>query len=141
MTMDAVPKKMWFGREPVWLVNAVTTAVVAVVALSPWPEVLESAIAAAVLAGGGLLIAATVVHRGVLAALLGLVRAFIAVLVLTGWDIAPAQQALMLVAIEAVASIFLSTQVTAPVGPDGEDRRQMASQHGAVQGDNVTGLA
>lgn len=129
-------KKTWFGKEPVWLVNTVTTAVVALVALSPWPEVLESAIAVAVVAGGGLLIAVTVVHRGVLAALLGLVRAFIAVLVLTGWDIGPAQQALVLVAIEAVASIFLSTQVTAPVGPDGEDRRQMS-----VSGDNVTGLA
>lgn len=142
MTMDAVPKKMWFGREPVWLVNTVVMAIVSVVALSPWPEALEAAIAAVAAAGGGLLVAATVLHRGVLAAVVGFVRAGIAVLVLTGWDIAPAQQALVLVAVESVMSIFLSTQVTVPVGPDGEDRRRAGSvQRGAVPGDNVTGLA
>ncbi|HEV2931016.1 MAG TPA: hypothetical protein VGW74_20225 [Propionibacteriaceae bacterium] len=137
MTIDAVPKKTWFGKEPVWLVNTVTTAVVAVVALSPWPEVLEAAVAAVAVAGGGLLIAATVVRRGALAALLGLVRAFITVLVLTGWDIDPSQQALILVAIEAVASIFLSTQVTAPISPDGTARgaNDRAPQSG------VTGVA
>lgn len=106
----------WFGREPAVLVGAVVAAVIAVVALLPLDVGLTAGIAAVVTATGGVVVAAAVTRDAQLPAILGLVRAGLALLVILGVDgLTDQYQALILVAVEAVFALFVRTQVDAPV--------------------------
>lgn len=95
------------GREPALLVAQVVSALIAVVVLAPLAENITAAIVAVITAAGGLVVAALVVRDGQLAALVGLARSGISLIVVLGVDWAPAYQVLVLVAIEQVAAIFM----------------------------------
>lgn len=106
----------WFGRDPATVVAQIVSAVIALVVLLPGiTDGLSAAIAAVATAIGGLVVAAYVRRDGQLAAIVGVGRAGIALIVLLGVPWAPAYQVLLLVAIEQVASLFVRDRVEAPV--------------------------
>jgi hypothetical protein len=122
MTDTPIGARLWFGRDPAVLVSMLVAAIGALVALIPMPEGLAAGIAALAAAVGGFVIAAAVKHDGQLPAILGIAKAGMYVLVLVGWNVPDTTQATVLVAIEAVAALFIRQNVTAMVGPDGETR-------------------
>jgi hypothetical protein len=122
MTTHTEKKVLWFGREPAWFVTALTAAVVALCALLPIANGLAAAIGGVVTAGGGLVIAFTVLRDGQVAAIVGLFKAAMVVLVLAGMNIDPATQAMVLIAVEAVGVLFIRGAVVAPVDINGYRR-------------------
>jgi hypothetical protein len=114
-TNPANAKGSWFGRDPATLVAQVVSAVVALLVLLPLVMVLKAALSALVIAAGGVVIAFAVRRDGQLAAIIGVGKAGIALIVVLGvqWD--PVYQALLLVAIEQVAMIFVRDRVEAKV--------------------------
>lgn len=110
---------LWFGRDPQLMVSLVVAAVSAIVALVPMAEGLAAAIAGVVSLVGGLVVAFAVKHEGQLPAILGLAKGLMYVLVIAGWNVPDTTQATVLVAIEAVAALFIRNNVVARVGPTG----------------------
>lgn len=121
-TANTGRKVLWFGRDPAAFVSALTAAVVAVCALAPMPDGMAAAVGAVVTAGGGLAIAFTVLRDGQVAAIVGLFKAGMVVLVLGGMDISSATQAAILVAVEAVGAIVIAQRVVAPLDINGYRR-------------------
>jgi hypothetical protein len=106
----------WFGRDPATVVAQIVSAVIALVVLLPnVTEGVAATIAALATAIGGLVVAAFVRRDGQLAAIVGVGKAGIALIVLLGVPWTSAYQALLLVAIEQVASLFVRDRVEAPV--------------------------
>lgn len=106
----------WFGRDPATLVAQIVSAVIAVVVLLPGiTEGLSATLAALAIAIGGFVVAAFVRRDGQLAAIVGVGKAGIALIVLLGVPWTSVYQALLLVAIEQVASLFVRDRVEAPV--------------------------
>jgi hypothetical protein len=120
---SAAPKVSWFGRDPAAFVTTLSAAVVAMVALLPGiPDGLAAAVGAAVTMGGGIVIAVVVLRDGQVAAIVGFFKAGFVVLVLLGWHVDPAQQALVLVAVEAIGALIVRPVVRAPVDSNGYRR-------------------
>lgn len=114
----------WFGRDPATVVAQIVSAVIALVVLLPGiTEGLSAAIVAVATAIGGFVVAAFVRRDGQLAAIVGMGRAGIALIVLLGVPWAPAYQVLLLVAIEQVASLFVRDRVVAPVDSEQTAKR------------------
>lgn len=111
---------LWFGRDPQLMVSLIVAAVAAIVALVPMNEDLAGAIAGVVSLVGGLVVAFAVKHEGQLPAILGLAKGLMYVLVIAGWNVPDTTQATVLVAIEAVAALFIRNNVVARIGPNGE---------------------
>jgi hypothetical protein len=120
MTTQTPSGTLWFGRDPAVLVSMLVGAIGALVALVPMPDGLAAGIAALAAAIGGFVIAAAVKHDGQLPAILGIAKAGMYVLVLVGWNVPDTTQATVLIAIEAVAALFIRQNVVAKVGPTGE---------------------
>ncbi len=115
----------WFGRDPAAVVGAVVAGLIAVIYLLPLYQTVTAALAAVVIAAGGALVALTAHADGQLAAVLGLVRAGLALGIVLGWHITDTQQALVLAAMEALAALLLRTQISAPQAADGTWRNKV----------------
>lgn len=109
----------WFGRDPATITGGVVAVLLALVALAPWSDVWQAAVAALITAAGGVIVAIVVVRDGQLPAILGLFKAGMAIWVLAGWEISDTQQGLVLVAVEAIFGLFVRTQVVAPIDANG----------------------
>jgi hypothetical protein len=112
----------WFARDPAAVTAQVVSAVVALLALLPLNNGINAALAAAVTALGGMIVAFVVVRDGQLAALLGFTRAGLALVVVLQVPISDTYQAMIIIAVEQIASLFIRTQVVAPLGSDGSAR-------------------
>lgn len=126
MTVTQIGTKQqasWFGRDPVAFIGLLSTAVVAVVVLVPGiPDGAAALIGALVLAGGGVVIAFTVLRDGQVAAIVGFFKAGMLVLVVLGFDIPSATQMGILVAVEAVGAVIVGKRVVVPLNADGTKR-------------------
>lgn len=114
-TNPADARGSWFGRDPATLVTQVVSAVIALVLLLRLGTVVSAAVAALAIAVGGIVIAFAVKRDGQLAAIVGVGKAIIALVVVLGVDWDPAYQALLLVAIEQVSMIFVRDRMEARV--------------------------
>lgn len=113
----------WFGRDPAAFVSGLSAAVVALAVLVPGlPDGAAALIGAVVTAGGGLIIALTVLRDGQVAAIVGLFKAGMVLLVVLGLDISSATQAAILVAVEALGAIVIAKRVVVPLNADGTRR-------------------
>lgn len=114
-TNPANAKGSWFGRDPATLVGMINAAVLSLLAVLVTDNVIAGAVGAVVTAISAAIIAFAVRRDGQLAAIVGIGRTIVALTVLLGvhWD--PAYQVVLLVAIEAVASIFVRDRVEAKV--------------------------
>lgn len=112
----------WFGREPAVLVAQVSSALIAVIMLLPMPEPVTAALAAGVVAIGGLVVAFAVQRDGLLPALMGVGRAGLALAVVLGLPVTEIYQGLILVALEQIAQIFIRDRVVARVSQLGHVR-------------------
>jgi nicotinamide riboside transporter PnuC len=111
-----------FGREPaLWaaLLNAVVYVLCAWI-FHPSPQV-EAGIIAVISAVLGIVVAVST-KDGVSAAILGLVKAVLALLLGFGLKMSADQQAGILALAAALTGMFVRTQATAPIGPDGTRR-------------------
>jgi len=121
---------MWdklMNREPAAFISAVAAVMLAVIALFPLREGVTAALDAVVIAGGGVLVAFAVNKDGQLAAILGFVRAGLALGLILGLALTETQQTLILAAAEALVGLFLRTQVEAKMTPDGVWRPTMVA--------------
>lgn len=121
-TASGKPQVSWFGRDPAAFVTTLSAAIVAACALLPLPDGMAAAVGGVATAAGGVLIALVVVRDGQVAAIVGVFKAGIVVLVLAGVDIEPATQAAVLVAVEAIGAVIVAKRVVAPVDLDGYRR-------------------
>jgi nicotinamide riboside transporter PnuC len=80
----------------------------------------QAVLNAAATAVAGLIVAIWVRRDGQLAGVLGLVQASLALAVGFGAHLTAENQALLMSAVGALAAVFIRTQVTAPVTPDGD---------------------
>lgn len=105
------------GREPTLWLNLVAALIAAtgafVIHLGPEQEGVLNAIAFAVM---GVIIAA-MTHDGLSAAVLGFFKTLVALAAAFGLHLDAAHQTILLTLVAAVTSMFIRTQVTAPVGP------------------------
>lgn len=116
----------WFGRDPAVLVAQIVSAVIAIVVLMPLQDNVAAAIGAVATAAGGLVVKFVVLRDGQLAAIIGFAKAGILLIVILGVDWSAAYQALLLVAIEQIASIFIvRDRVEAPINELGQRRRSI----------------
>jgi nicotinamide riboside transporter PnuC len=116
-----------FGREPaLWaaLLNAIVFVLCAWI-FHPSPEV-EAGIIAAVSAVLGMVVAFST-KDGVSAAILGLVKSVLALLLGFGLKMSADEQAGILSLAAALSGMFVRTQATALVGPDGAKRAPAVS--------------
>jgi nicotinamide riboside transporter PnuC len=111
-----------FGRNPaVWLAlfGALVSALGAFVFnISPDAEGALNAVAALVVG----VITAIVVHDGVSAAVLGLIKGLFLLMVAFGLNLSAERQAVLYALAAAVLAAFVQTQVVAPVGPPAVNR-------------------
>lgn len=115
----------WFGRDPAAVVAAVVAALLALLALAPLSQPLTGALDGVVIAAGGVTVAIVAHADGQIAAILGLIRAGIAVAVVLNWHVTEAQITLVLAAAEAIAALFIRTQMSAQQAADGTWRNQI----------------
>lgn len=113
----------WFGREPAWWLNLAGLIVVLVGTLAPGFSAVQQGWFNGIVAGAvGVLIAVST-RDGVVAAVVGLVKAVIVVVSGYGWlpvvhTLNGNQQLAMYAVLSFVAAAYVRTQVTAPVaGP------------------------
>lgn len=116
----------WFGRDPAVLVTQVNAAILVLLLLLKLSDTVTAAIGGGTTAIGALIIAATVRHDGVLAALIGVARTLVVLAVVLGvhWD--PAYQILLLAAFETVAGLFIRDRVVAPIDELGQRRARLS---------------
>lgn len=96
----------WFDRDPALLVSGVVAAIVAIVALFPLSQQVNTAVAMLATALGGLVVAAWVNRDGQVPAILGFIKAGMYLGLTLGWSLTETQQTLILVAAEAVFSLL-----------------------------------
>ena len=108
-----------FGRDPaVWLALAASALQVVSAFFLPLSDETQSLINAALAAAFGLATAVAVAKEKVLPAIVGLAQALLALAVGFGWDLTGDQQSVLMAFVSIAASMFVRTQVTAPVPPD-----------------------
>lgn len=106
-----------FGREPALYITLAATAIKLIAAfVIDLNTGQQSALNAVVAAAAGLAIA-HIVRDGQVAAILGIVQAFIALAIGFGLKIDPDAQAVIMSFVATAAAMFTRTQVTAPVQP------------------------
>jgi nicotinamide riboside transporter PnuC len=120
--LNAMTAAKIFGREPaLWaaLLNVLVYVLCAWI-FHPSPQV-EAAVIAVVSAVLGMVVAFST-KDGVSAAILGLVKSVLALLLGFGLKMSADQQAGVLALAAALTGMFVRTQVTALIGPDGAKR-------------------
>jgi hypothetical protein len=117
----------WWGRDPAVVMAAIVAVTIAVTHLLPFSVTLTGALDAVWIAAGAVVVALVAHAEGQLAAILGLVRAGLALGVVLNWHIAEAQQALILAAAEALFALVLRTQMSAPQAADGVWRNKITA--------------
>lgn len=104
-------------REPQWIAAVIVIVVMGVSLFALHPSVdQQGAINAVVIAVTAVFVALTT-HDGQLAAIVGLFKALIALGLAFGLHMSPAEQVEILTALTTLASMWLRTQLGAPVPP------------------------
>jgi hypothetical protein len=117
--------KFW-GRDPQVIAAALSVLVMIVGRFAHWSGDVQGAVTAAVLAGFGVLVAWTVGTRGdgLLALIMGLVKAGIAVALAFRLHLSGDDQALIMTGVTIALTLWLRTQLTAPVARPGAESPQ-----------------
>lgn len=110
-----------FGRDPALILAFVAATVQGFSAfvLNVSPE-LQGAINAVAIAMLGFLTARSIARDKLVPAVLGLAQAVLALVLAFGWHATGDQQATIMAFVATAVAMFVRTQVTAPVGPDGQ---------------------
>ena len=111
-----------FGREPAAVVEMFVAVALGIVVILHPSELVTAAANAAVVAIGGLVVAALVKHDGALAALIGAIKAVLALVVVLGMHLDPTLETGIVMIVSAIGMAFVRQNVVAKV-PQNRDFR------------------
>ena len=123
MTTANTGRASWFGRDPATLVGMINGAILSLIAVFVTDNAVGAAIGTVITAISAAVIAFAVRRDGQLAAIIGIGRSIVALAVLLGVEWDPAYQVVLIMALEAVAGIFVRDRVDAKVPAEATMKR------------------
>jgi hypothetical protein len=117
--MQQNPAVLTPGRDPAAFVEMIQQVILGLVLALSLRQDLSNAWSAAVLAVGGLIVAAWVVKEKLLVALVAAIRAVFALVVTLGLDLNPTVETGLIMAASAAVTFWLRGKVTAPIDENG----------------------